>query len=484
MTQSASHNDTFDLEDFLNDYEDKPHEECGVFGIYAPGEDVARLTFFGLYALQHRGQESAGIAAADGEHIALNKSLGLVSNAFREDDLLGLKGHIAIGHNRYSTSGSNQACNAGPMRAESDLGTVVIAHNGNITNAFALRRELEEDGVEFESTTDSEVLAQVIARSPGISFVEKMRRAMGRLIGAYSLTVLLNDRLYAVRDPKGVRPLVLGKMEEHYVVASETSALMTIGATFEREVEPGEIIEITQDGMHSYGVGVPQQHALCLFEMIYFARPDSEIKGRRLYLSRQRMGMELAREAPADADVVISMPDSATPAAIGYAREANIPYAEALIKNRYIGRTFIQPDQRLREIGVSLKFNVLPEIVEGKRVVLVDDTIVRGTTSRPILQLLKQAGAKEVHMRVHAPPMMWPCYLGVDLAKRDELIAARMSVPEIGEFIGADSIGYLSLEGLYRAIGRGSNGFCTGCLTGNYPVPVFAENDKLALETA
>ncbi|MGB3307692.1 MAG: amidophosphoribosyltransferase [Thermomicrobiales bacterium] len=484
MTESAFSPGPFDPEDYLSDYEDKPHEECGVFGVYAPGEDVARLTFFGLYALQHRGQESAGIATSTGENVSVLTNLGLVSNAFNEDDLKALPGHIAVGHTRYSTSGANQVCNAGPIRVESDLGPLVIAHNGNVTNALALHRELEAEGVEFESTTDSEVLARLIARTPGETFVEKMRRAMPKLIGAYSLAVLTEDRMYAVRDPKGVRPLCIGRLAGHYVIASETCALMTIGATFEREVEAGEIIEFNRDGMVSHGVGLPQREALCLFEMIYFARPDSEIKGRRLYLSRQKMGAELAKEAPVDADVVIGLPDSATPAAIGYAREAGIPYAEALIKNRYIGRTFIQPDQRLREIGVSLKFNVLPEVVAGKRVVLVDDTIVRGTTSRPIVQLIKQAGAKEVHMRVHAPPMMWPCYLGVDLAKRDELIAARMSVPEIGEFIGADSIGYLSLDGLFRAIGRGSTGFCTGCLTGNYPVPVFASSDKLALETA
>lgn len=484
MTESAFSPDPFDPDDYLSDYEDKPHEECGVFGVYAPGEDVARLTFFGLYALQHRGQESAGIATSTGENVSVLTNLGLVSNAFNERDLKALPGHIAVGHTRYSTSGANQVCNAGPIRVESDLGPLVIAHNGNVTNALALHRELEAEGVEFESTTDSEVLARLIARTPGETFVEKMRRAMPKLIGAYSLAVLTEDRMYAVRDPKGVRPLCIGRLAGHYVIASETCALMTIGATFEREVEAGEIIEFNRDGMISHGVGLPQREALCLFEMIYFARPDSEIKGRRLYLSRQKMGAELAKEAPVDADVVIGLPDSATPAAIGYAREAGIPYAEALIKNRYIGRTFIQPDQRLREIGVSLKFNVLPEVVAGKRVVLVDDTIVRGTTSRPIVQLIRQAGAKEVHMRVHAPPMMWPCYLGVDLAKRDELIAARMSVPEIGEFIGADSIGYLSLDGLFRAIGRGSTGFCTGCLTGNYPVPVFASSDKLALETA
>jgi len=461
---------------------DKPHEECGVFGIYAPGEDVARITFFGLYALQHRGQESAGIATADGQQIASHTSLGLVSQAFDEEDLRTLQGHVAIGHTRYSTSGSNNECNAGPMRVGTDLGELAISHNGNLTNALALKLELEREGEAFVSSTDSEILARVIARAPGITIDEKIRNAMPRMVGAFSLAIMADDRLYAVRDALGVRPLCLGRLGPNWVVASESAALMTIGAEFVREVEPGEIVEINADGLVTHGTGIPEHHALCLFELIYFARPDSEIKGSRLHLLRQRMGAELAKETPVDGDVVIGLPDSATPAAIGYAQYSGIPYQEALIKNRYIGRTFIQPDQRLRSTGVSLKFNVLPEAVEGKRVILVDDTIVRGTTSGPVVQLIRQAGAKEVHMRVHAPPMMWPCYLGVDLAKKEELIAARMSVPEIGKHIGADSIGYLSLDGLFRAIGKGQQGFCTGCLTGNYPVPTYTQVGKLALE--
>ncbi len=464
-------------------WDDKPHEECGVFGVYAPGEDVARLTFFGLYALQHRGQESAGIATSDGHRIALRTRLGLVSQAFAEDDLEALGGHIAVGHARYSTAGSNRACNAGPIRVESDLGPITVAHNGNLTNALALRDELEARGERFETTTDSEVLARLVARSPGGDIVAKLRRAMVRMIGAYSLAVLTKDGLLAVRDPLGVRPLCVGRLHEHWVIASESCALATIGATFEREVEPGEIVEIDADGLRSHGVAPGNgRHAMCLFELIYFARPDSLIQGQRLHLVRQRMGERLAAEAPADADLVVGLPDSAVPAAIGYARAAGLPYSEALIKNRYIGRTFIQPDQRLRETGVSLKFNALPEVLEGKRVVLVDDTIVRGTTSGPVVQLLRNAGASEVHMRVHAPPMMWPCYLGVDLARREELIAARLSVPEIGRHIGADSIGYLSLDGLIEAIGLGGNGFCTGCLTGDYPVPVQLGMEKLLLE--
>ncbi len=463
-------------------WEDKPREECGVFGILAPGEDVARLTFFGLYALQHRGQESAGIATSDGVRLAIRTRLGLVSQGFAEEDLRDLPGWIAVGHTRYSTAGSNRVCNAGPIRVDSDLGPIAVAHNGNLTNAFALRQELEERGERFVTSTDSEILARVIATSPGEDIVAKVRRAMPRMIGAFSLTVLTRDRLLAVRDPLGVRPLCLGRLAGHWVVASESCALMTIGASYEREVEPGEVVEITEEGARSHEPVVGHRHAMCLFELIYFARPDSLMHNQRLHLVRQRMGEELAREAPADADLVVPLPDSAVPAAIGYARASGIPYAEALIKNRYIGRTFIQPDQRLRETGVSLKFNALPEVLAGKRVVLVDDTIVRGTTSRPIVQLLRDAGADEVHMRVHAPPMMWPCYLGVDLAKREELIAARLSVLEIGRFIGADSIGYLSLNGLLRATGTPGTSFCTGCLTGDYPVPVQLEMDKLVLE--
>ncbi len=471
-----------DLWSLLSD--DKPHEECGVFGIYAPGEDVARITFFGLYALQHRGQESAGIATTDGSMIHRRTHLGLVSQAFTENDLAVLPGFAAIGHTRYSTTGQSSERNAGPMLTDSPLGPIAVGHNGNIINSLGLRDELEARGEQFFTSTDSEVLARLIALAPGDSMVLKLRQAMPRLNGAYSLVILTNDKLYAARDPKGVRPLCIGKLGAHWIVASESCALMTVGAEFVREIEPGEIIEIDASGLRSHLPQEQGKHATCLFELIYFARPDSILLDQRLHLVRQRMGAVLAEEHPVDADIVVGLPDSATPAAIGYARQSGIPYSEGLIKNRYIGRTFIQPDQRLREIGVSLKFNALPEVLDGKRVVLVDDTIVRGTTSRPIVNLLRNAGAKEVHMRVHAPPMMWPCYLGVDLARREELIAARMTVEEIGQHIGVDSIGYLSLEGLLRAIDSPGAGFCTGCLTGNYPVPVQLEMDieKLALE--
>ena len=460
---------------------DELHEECGVFGIYAPGEDVARLTFFGLYALQHRGQESAGIATTDGDEIHAHTHLGLVSQAFREDDLRMLTGHIAVGHARYSTTGSNSSCNAGPMIAPSSIGRIAVSHNGNLVNSAALRHELEMRGEYFESTTDSEVLTRLIATSPGETIVEKIRAAMPKMEGAYSLAVMTTDRLLAVRDPLGVRPLCIGRFGSHWVVSSESCALMTIGAEYVREVEPGEIVEIQGEEITSH-IGLSARPAMCLLEFIYFARPDSLITNQRIHLIRQRMGQELAKEQPVDADIVVGLPDSAIPAAIGYAMQSGIPYTEALVKNRYIGRPFIQPDQRLREVGVSLKFNALPEVLEGKRVVLIDDTIVRGTTSRPIVQLLRQAGAKEVHMRVHAPPIMWPCYLGVDLAKREELIAANTTVPEIGRHIGADSIAYLSLPGLLNAIDVPTGGFCTGCLTGRYPVRIDQLQSKFALE--
>lgn len=462
--------------------DDKPHEECGVFGIVAPGEDVARISYFALYALQHRGQESAGIATIDGSVMRSHHGMGLVAQAFDEESLKQLGGTMAVGHTRYSTAGSNRQDNAGPMITDSDLGPIAVSHNGNLTNAVELREELEATGETFATTTDSEILARVIARAPGVTVVERIRAAMQKMVGAFSLAVLSGDRVYGVRDPFGVRPLCLGRIHDHWVVASESCALMTVGATFEREIEPGEIVELSELGARSHGATPAAHQAMCLFEMIYFARPDSQIHGQRLHQARQNMGRELAREHPVDADVVVGLPDSATPATIGYASESGIPYAEALIKNRYIGRTFIQPDQRLRESGVSLKFNVLPEVVEGKRVILIDDTIVRGTTSRPIVNLIREAGASEVHMRVHAPPIKWPCYLGVDLARREELIAARLTVPEIGKEIGADSIAYLSLDGLFRAIGEQRGNFCTGCLTGNYPVPAFTSLDKLALE--
>jgi amidophosphoribosyltransferase len=453
--------------------DDKPQHECGVFGIYASDEDVARLTFFGLYALQHRGQESAGIAVANGRRITYHKDMGLVAQVFNEEKLLPLQGHLAIGHTRYSTTGSSKLQNAQPFLVESALGPLAVGHNGNLTNAPELRRELLNRGVGLTSTSDSEVIVQMLAGGEGRTWEEKLEFFMSRAQGAYCLTVLTRGALFAMRDPWGLHPLCLGKIGKNgWVVASETCALATIGAEFIRELQPGEIIAIDDDGPRLVAHIPAPQRAMCLFEYIYFARPDSLVAGQSLHASRVSAGRELAREAPADADIVIPVPDSAVPAAIGYALESGIPYSEGLIKNRYIGRTFIQPDDRLRKLGIQLKFNPLSDNLVGKRVVIVDDSIVRGNTSGPIVKLLRDAGAVEVHMRVSSPPIQHPCFLGVDMATYPELIAHRMSIPEIEAHLGVDSLAYLSLDGLIKATGNASAGFCQGCFTGNYPVDI------------
>ncbi len=461
------------------------HESCGVFGIYAPGADVARITFFGLYALQHRGQESAGITTGDGKELRTFKSMGLVVQVFNEEELGFLKGHVAIGHNRYSTTGSSRVCNAQPIVVDSGIGQLALGHNGNLVNAGALAEQLLENGEHLDTTTDSEVIAKAIAEAPGLEWETKIRHAMHRFQGAFSLVMATPTTLYAARDPLGVRPLCIGSfMNGGWVVASETCALDTVGAQFVREVEPGELVTIDGKGLRSIQAAESRQRAMCIFEFIYFARPDSEIDGQSIHMARQEMGRHLAREYPVDADLVIPVPDSAIPAATGYAQESGIAFGEGLIKNRYIGRTFIQPDQRLRQVGVRLKFNPLPRVLEGKRVVVVDDSIVRGTTTPPVINLLRKAGAKEVHMRVCAPPMAYPCYLGVDTARRSELIAANMTVEQIRRHIGADSLGYLSLEGLLDSVGLHEEHYCRACFTGSYPVPIQLEMemDKLVLE--
>ncbi len=459
------------------------NEACGVFGIYGPGEDVARTTFFGLFALQHRGQESAGIVTADGERLISHNRMGLVAQVFTEEDLLALRGHIAVGHTRYSTTGSSKLNNAQPIVVRTPHCELALAHNGNLINAQPLRDELIEQGVQLRTSTDSEVIARLFCDGSDADLVERIRQTVPRLIGAFSLIVCTKDRLIAIRDPLGVRPLCLGKLNTAWVVASESCALATVGAQYLREVEPGEIVVIDENGVKSIPTTEKPVHATCMFEYIYFARPDSVINNRLVYLARQEMGRELAREHPADADIVVAVPDSAVAGAIGYAQESGIPLVEGLVKNRYIGRTFIQPDQRLRDIGIQLKLNPLPEVLAGKRVVVVDDSIVRGTTTRPIVRLLREAGAREVHVRIHAPPMKHPCYLGVDTARTSELIAARLDIPGICAHIGADSLGYLSLPGLVRAIKVSGSSLCNGCFTGNYPVPVQLDLDKLSLET-
>jgi len=460
----------------------KLHESCGIFGIHARGEDVARLTYFALYSLQHRGQESAGIATSDGGRIRVHTAMGLVAQAFNEGILNQLGGHIAIGHNRYSTTGSSKITNAQPLMVNSPLGDIALGHNGNIINAQYLRQELEERGYKFATTADSEVIAYLIASAPGKSLSDKIKYAMGRLQGAYSLVLLTKDKLIGVRDPLGVRPLCLGGFDGNWALASESCALDQLGMQFLREVAPGEVVIIDDSGVQSFIGGEAGRRALCIFEYIYFARPDSIINGRRLYPARQAMGAGLSREYPVDADLVIGVPDSATAAGVGYSQASGIPFGEAFIKSRYVGRTFIEPDQRLRDTGVRLKFSPLPEVLSGKKVVVVDDSIVRGTTTPRIVSLLRRAGAEEVHLRICASPIRYPCFFGIDMATRGELIAAHKSVPEIAEFLGADSLGYLSLDGLVRAVGLPWDTFCLACFNGDYPVPVQLEMDKLALE--
>jgi len=457
-------------------------EYCGVFGVFAPGEDVARLTFYGLYALQHRGQESAGIASANGRRLYVRTGMGLVSQVFDEEDLSYLPGHMAIGHTRYSTTGCSGAENAQPCLVEVEPGGLALGHNGNIVNAAVLRADLEEQGVTFSTGTDSEVIAQLLVHAPGTTWQERWHEVMRRAKGAYSLVALTPSELMAARDPMGNRPLCLGRIDGGWVVASETCAFDHLGATFVREIEPGEAIRITSEGVESYQAHEPKS-AFCIFEYIYFARPDSVIDGKLVYPVRMGLGAQLAREQPADADVVIGVPDSGTVAAVGYARESGIPLVEGFVKNRYIGRTFIQPDQRLREVGVQLKLNPLPELLQGRRVVVVDDSIVRGTTTPRVVAMLRKAGAKEVHMRITAPPIVSPCFFGIDFGTRWELIAGRMKdVEEIRQHIDADSLGYLSVEGMLEAVGLPKDKFCLACFTGDYPIPVPLQMDKLALE--
>jgi amidophosphoribosyltransferase len=457
------------------------HESCGVFGIYAPGINVGQTTFFALFALQHRGQESAGIAVTDGNGIRLHTRMGLVSQAFTETDLALLQGYIGIGHNRYSTTGSSKPMNAQPIIAKSEGLTIAIAHNGNIINAKLLRDELQERGYQFNTSSDSEVIANLILAAAGQNWQEKIEHAMYRLQGAYSLAILTENKLIAVRDPFGVRPLCLGTIDGGWCIASESCALDHIGAQFIREIDPGEILVIDSHGVQSFKKENDRK-ALCIFEYIYFARPDSIIQGKLLYQAREAMGRRLSEEYPVDADFVMGVPDSATAAGIGYANASGIPYCEGLLKNRYVGRTFIEPEQRIRELGVQLKFNPLSRIIAGKRLVVVDDSIVRGTTTPRVVSLLRKAGASEVHLRICAPPIRYPCFFGVDMATKWELIAARKTIPEIREHLGADSLGYLSVDGLIRAVDLPKDIFCLACFTGEYPIPVQIEMDKLALE--
>ena len=441
---------------------DRPHDECGVFGVFSPGADIARLTYFGLFALQHRGQESAGIAVSDGETIHCHRAMGLVSQVFDEADLSRLQGDIGIGHTRYSTTGSSILCNAQPIIVQTAYGPIAVAHNGNIVNTRQLRQELENDGIRFQSTNDSEVIAQCIATLHRGDIVRAVRETMACVEGAYSVVVLTNEQLLAFRDPCGIRPLCLAARNgTGTVVSSETCSLNVIGAQFIREIEPGELVVIDRSGISEYPALFPQRPAMCVFEFIYLARPDSYIYGKSLHAARVRMGQELAAEHPVDGQVVIPVPDTGFPAAIGFSQASKIPVNEGLIKNRYIGRTFIQPDQRMRELGVRMKLSALKENIVGRRVVMVDDSIVRGTTTGQIVKLIREAGATQVHVRISSPPVKWPCFYGIDMADRKDLIAAKRSVEEIREHVGADSLGYLSVKGVMRAIGMRVQHRCT-----------------------
>ena len=444
------------------------------------------MAFFGLFALQHRGQECAGIAASNGEEVSVHAQMGLVTQIFREPDFYPLSGELAIGHTRYSTTGSSQLCNAQPLLVEGHHGQLALANNGNIINSLQLRQQLQESwSCTFNSTTDSEVFAYLLANATGSTWEERMFYCMRQLEGAYSIVALTKDALIAARDPLGIRPLCLGQLNGGWIIASESCALDHLGAEFLRELEPGEVIVVDDQGLRSETwTGSQGKRALCVFELIYFARPDSVLDNMLVHSVRQELGAQLAREHPVDADMVIGIPDSSTAAAVGYARESGIPYSEGLVKNRYVGRTFIEPEQRMRDLGVRQKFNPLVEVIKGQRLVVVDDSIVRGTTTPHVVSLLYKAGAKEVHMRVCAPPIKHPCYMGVDMASREELIAAKKKIDQIRRFVGADSLGYLSVKGLMKVVGGSKGGFCDACFTGNYPVPVQLELSKLVLEQA
>jgi amidophosphoribosyltransferase len=475
---------------------DGPRDECGVFGLYAPGREVSRLSYFALYALQHRGQESAGIAAADrGGHIITRRELGLVSQVFSENDLRTLAGELAIGHVRYSTTGSNAWENSQPVqRSEGTNGSrreIALAHNGNLINALELHEQLSARGVSFSSTSDSEIIAAMIATHPARSVEDAIADVLPRLRGAFSIVVMTKDRVVAFRDAHGLRPLALGALDPagedrgrvHYCVASESCAFDIIGARFLRDVQPGEVVTLDDDGLHSRLVAPDARHAFCVFEYIYFARPDSRMNGQALQVARGRMGEILWREAPVDADLVIAVPDSGNAAARGLARAAGLPQDDGFVKNRYVARTFIQPGQELRKHGLRLKFNPLPEVIAGKRLVVVDDSIVRGNTTRQIVQMLRDAGATEVHMRVSAPPIQHPCHYGIDMSTREEMIAHGHSTEEVAAELGCDTLHYLSLDGVYEAVGATRATHCDACFSGRYPLDGTGEaNGKYALE--
>jgi amidophosphoribosyltransferase len=456
MTQKLAHAD------------DHFHDECGVFGVFGH-EEAAKLTYLGLYALQHRGQESAGIVSSDGSELHLHRAMGEVEEIFQPDVIAKLPGMLAIGHTRYSTAGDKALLNAQPIMIDCNKGKVALGHNGNLTNAAEWRRRLEHRGSIFQTNSDTEVIVHLLARSQARNLSGALGDALNQLEGAYSLLVLTTDELYAVRDPRGFRPLVLGRLGDAWLVASETCAFDLLNAQYVREVEPGEMVRISRSGIESIRFAPEKPHQQCIFEHVYFSRPDSIIFGRSVNESREALGRTLAREHPADADIVVPVPDSGVPAAVGYALESGIPFRMGLIRNHYIGRTFIEPTQAIRNFGVKLKLNPIRGVIEGQRVVLVDDSIVRGTTSRKIVRMMRETGAKEVHMRISCPPTISPCYYGVDTPTREELIASSSTPQEICKFIGADSLGYVSLAGLRQAVADTKGDFCTSCYTGVYP---------------
>ncbi len=454
--------------------DDRFHDECGLFGVWDHPE-AANLVYLGLYALQHRGQESAGIAATDGQGFHTEKSMGWVADVFTPERLKRLPGHRAIGHVRYSTAGASRLRNAQPITASTARGPIAIAHNGNLTNAEALRREMEREGAIFQSTSDTEVILHLLARCPSGPLEDQLPQALARVQGAYSLLILTPDAMYAVRDPHGFRPLGLGRLGGAWVLASESCALDLIEARYEREVEPGEIVVVSVDGVRSLRPFPPAEPLRCVFEYVYFARPDTVLWGRNVHTVRKALGRELAREHPVEADVVIPVPDSGTSAALGFAEQSGIRYELGLIRNHYVGRTFIEPQQGIRHFGVKVKLNPMREMLEGRRVVVVDDSIVRGTTSRKIVKMIRGAGAREVHMRISSPPIQWPCYYGIDTPTRKELIGSSHSVDEIRRYLSADSLGYLSLEGMLKATGSDPATFCHACFTGSYRVGIEPE---------
>ncbi|PKR76556.1 amidophosphoribosyltransferase [Halalkalibacillus sediminis] len=455
------------------------NEECGIFGVYGH-KQAAHMTYYGLHSLQHRGQEGAGVVVSDGKTLNQSKGLGLVTEVLDEEELKALTGQASVGHVRYSTAGDKTYENIQPLLFNSKKGSLALAHNGNLVNASKLRSELEEEGSIFQTTSDTEVIAHLIKKGGKKSMLERMKGALKQLEGAYAVLMMLEDQLIAALDPRGMRPLSLGKIGEAYVVASETCAFDVVGAEYIREIQPGEILVINNEGLHSDHFAEPEDRSICTMEYVYFARPDSNVDGENIHSTRKRLGKRLADEFPVEADVVTGVPDSSISAAIGYAEQSRIPYELGLIKNRYVGRTFIQPSQELRERGVQMKLSPVRKIVEGKRVVMVDDSIVRGTTSRRIVKMLKEAGAKEVHVRISSPPIKHPCFYGIDTSSSSELIAAKNSVEEIREIIGADSLAFLETDHMVEAVGRDDKstncGHCLACFTGKYPTNIHEDS--------